>query len=818
MKNVRHLIVLLLLLFFQKGSFSNENLFPRQVLGFDSCAYTRYSNGLILNPAILSSPDTVSGVNISYFNQSKTDLNNGYKKTSVFLGSGLGFEQFENMGIYNKAYTGTLGLNFEPEEEFQKVFFGAAFRIYSIEESNTRTNWDMGLLYKPFSFVSLGAVAQNIREESFVTGLKMYPQYRGGIALHHNIGKKVPVIISYDKLEAADPLHSSKYFYNLSLDLNDNITLFANSTRDSAELETNTAGLTYFFGEKLLAGYNNESKNSVAGYSLVFDPTQKRIIRGTDIFGAKIAELEIAGEYEEERTFNFMFFAPRKPLFRNLLASIKSVSGRKKCGYLFITLKNNNLGFCQIKELRDALVSLRKDGKKVYVYMPDGIDPKNYFLASAADKIYTTPNSFVHLEGLSADLMFFKGLLDKVKVKADLVRPEECIYKSGIEQFTRTSASKEFKENMESVLGEFYNKVLGSISEARNINIKLLQETVDKQPLMTARQAKELNLIDNTGYLTEIKDYLAKETDTAETGKDLKMFKLLPEKNSNFWAREPRVAVIYALGGIMDGKSERQGPFSPIKIVGADTFIKKLELVKENKKIKVVVIRIDSPGGSGQASDLIWKAIEDLKADGKKVVVSMGNVAASGGYYIACNADKIVADEYTITGSIGVFGGKIVFGGLLDWAGINTETIKYGRNADMFSSNKEFTAEQKQIITAQLDDFYKNFKEKVAKGRNLSYEEVSNLAKGKIYTGQQALDAKLVDKLGGLSEALKLAGEISGVDDPENALYIEDDRGLKDLFMDSLAFSPELKLQNTFKRFENSGYVWTIMPAWIDIK
>ncbi len=484
--------------------------------------------------------------------------------------------------------------------------------------------------------------------------------------------------------------------------------------------------------------------------------------REPPIANNSVLTLRIAGalpDYVPDDPLRKILGGPDQSL-SNLVLQFKKAKADKRIKTILLTVDMSAVGWGKSEEIRDAIADFRSSGKPVYAYMEFATD-KEYYIASACDKVYLAPPGELFINGLAADVMFFRGSLDKLGVYPDMVQMGK--YKTAVETFTRKDMSDANREFMNSLLDDLFNRYVEAIAKARGKSPENVRAIIDDAPYSSLK-AKEIGLIDGVAY----RDELEKELKTKLGYKDSDELSLI--RSSTYDEVEPeslgldkgeRIAVIYATGDIGSGRSE-QSP-SGDQSIGSETLAKALNDARDDKTIKAIVIRVDSPGGSGLASDIIWHAVEAAKAK-KPVVISMSDVAASGGYYIAAGANKIIAQPSTITGSIGVFAGKPVVKGLYDWLGITNEYILRGKQAGMFRETEKFTPEER----AKFEDlikrmYYEEFVPKVAKGRNKSPEYIDSIAQGRVWTGAQGKERGLVDEFGGLDRAVEVAAELAKV-------------------------------------------------------
>src|SRR5882762_4643190 len=444
----------------------------------------------------------------------------------------------------------------------------------------------------------------------------------------------------------------------------------------------------------------------------------------------------------------------------NLTLQFSKAKVDNRIKVILLDINMSSAGMGKAEEIRDAIADFRSAGKPVYAYLEYGTD-KEYYIASACDKIYVAPPGELFINGFAANVMFFRGSLDKLGIYPDMVQVGK--YKTAVETFTRKDMSDANREFINTLLDDLFNRYVDAIAKARNKSADDVRALIDDAPYSAAK-AKELGLIDGVAYHDEIE----KELKTKLGYKDSDELRVV--KGSEYSGVEPeslgldkgeKIAVIFATGDIGSGKSN-DGPTGD-QSIGSDTLAKAVNDARDDKSIKAIVIRVDSPGGSGLASDIIWHAIESAKTK-KPVVVSMSDVAASGGYYISAGANKIIAEPSTITGSIGVFAGKPVVKGFYDWLGISNEYVLRGKQAGMFRETEKFTPEER----AKFEDlikrmYYDEFVPKVAKGRNKSPEYVDSIAQGRVWTGAQGKERGLVDEFGGLDRAVEIAGQLANI-------------------------------------------------------
>ena len=484
--------------------------------------------------------------------------------------------------------------------------------------------------------------------------------------------------------------------------------------------------------------------------------------REPNIRDNSVLVLRVAGplpDYVPDDPLRKLLGGPDESL-SNLILQFRKAKSDKRIKAVILDINMSGAGWAKSEEIRDAIADFRSSGKQVYAYMEFGLN-KEYYIASACDRIYLAPPGELFINGLAANVMFFRGSLDKLGVYPDIYQIGK--YKSAGDTFTRKNMSEAHREYINSLLDDLFNRYVEAIAKARNKTPEEVRAIIDNSPY-SALKAKEAGLIDSAAY----RDELDKEIKAKLGYKDTDQLRLVrgseyrevPAESLGLDKGE-RIAVIYATGEIGSGKSEN----SPTgdQSIGSDTVAKALNDARDDKTIKAIVLRVDSPGGSGLASDIIWHAVEAAKQK-KPVVVSMADVAASGGYYIAASANKIIAQPSTITGSIGVVGGKPVMKGFYDWIGLSNEYVLRGKNAGMFRETEKFSPDERAKFEEWIKTtYYNDFVPKVAKGRSKDPQYIDSVGQGRVWTGSQGKDRGLVDEFGGLDRAVAVAQQLANI-------------------------------------------------------
>jgi protease-4 len=474
-----------------------------------------------------------------------------------------------------------------------------------------------------------------------------------------------------------------------------------------------------------------------------------------------VLALSVSGplpDYVPEDPIRRLLGAPDNSL-TNLLLQFKKAKVDNRIKAIILDIDFSGAGWGKAEEIRDAVADFRSAGKQVYGYLEYGGN-KEYYIASACDRIYVAPPGELFINGLAADVMFFRGTLDKLGIYPDMYQIGE--YKTVGDTFTRKEMSDAHRRYINSLLDDLFNRYVDTLGKARGKSADEMRAIIDNSPY-NAVQAKSAGLVDNVGYRDDLEKELKNSLGYKE-GDNLRIVRgeyrdVTPE--SVGLNKGERIAVIYATGDIGSGKSEN----SPTgeQSVGSETVAKALNDARDDKTIKAIVLRVDSPGGSALASDIIWHAVDSANQK-KPVVVSMADVAASGGYYISCSARKIVAEPSTITGSIGVVAGKPVVKGFYDWIGVSNEYVLRGKNAGMFRETEKFSPDERtKFIEWIRNGYYNDFLPKVAKGRNKDAAYVDSVGQGRVWTGSQGKENGLVDEFGGLDKAIDIAKQLANI-------------------------------------------------------
>jgi len=455
---------------------------------------------------------------------------------------------------------------------------------------------------------------------------------------------------------------------------------------------------------------------------------------------------------------DFDYFEARHDGLSDVIKAIAEAKTDDQIKGISILNDNSNLGVAQIHALRHALEDFKKSGKFVLAYA-NYFTQKEYYLNSVANTIYLNPVGEMEFKGLSSEILFFKDFQDKYGIKAEVIRHGK--YKSAVEPFLENKMSEANREQISSLLNSVWNSVITDISKSRNIPVATLNEIANNLSARTPEMAKAANLVDKIAYEDVYHDDIRKML-KVEKNKDYNKITILDyaqnvATTSGSISSSDKIAIIYAQGEIGSGEGG-------VTEIGEGSMRRSLQDARKDENIKAIVLRIDSPGGNALTSDLIWREIE-LTKKVKPVVVSMGNLAASGGYYIACNANKIFAENNTITGSIGVFGLIPNFNQLTTKMGINSEQVSTHENAADYSIFKPMDEKFRGFAQEGVEKVYTTFVNRVAAGRKMTFTQVDAIAQGRVWSGSEAIKIGLVDEIGGMDAALKYAAGLVKIKD-----------------------------------------------------
>jgi protease IV len=461
--------------------------------------------------------------------------------------------------------------------------------------------------------------------------------------------------------------------------------------------------------------------------------------------------LDVSGEVPEYVPFNPLwgFFQPTPTTMLDKIMLLDKAAADKKIKALVVAVRDNGLGFAKAQELRNAIVGFRKSGKPAVCYMEVEGDPDvSYYLASACEKVYAAPAAFLTLNGLSSSYYFLGGFFEKIKVSVQVVKIKE--YKTAGDMLVNKEMSAFHREMAESMLNSLWDQYLAGISASRTRSKDDIIKTIDAAPVLPEKY-QQAGLIDGVKYFDEIIAGFKSGDKEAEVVNE-RQYSSVPAESLGVNVG-PKVAVVYGVGNIVT-QDPGGSPFRGV-YMSSEKMVKEFETLAKDDSIKAVIFRIDSGGGSALASDLIWRATQELRKK-KPLVVSMGDVAASGGYYAACGADAIVAQPGTITGSIGVVNARFGAKDLLAWLKVGTATLGKGAYSEIDDFSRPWTDAELAKSQEGIEGVYQLFLDRVSQGRKMSKEDINKIGRGRVWTGVQAKQNGLVDELGGMDKAVEI--------------------------------------------------------------
>lgn len=508
---------------------------------------------------------------------------------------------------------------------------------------------------------------------------------------------------------------------------------------------------------------------------------------------------------------------------KDIIDALKSAQKDSKIKGIYLKAEGPAAGWATLEEIRNQLLEFKKSKKFVVAY-GESYSEKGYYLASVADKIYLNPAGGMEWNGMSAEYSFYKGTFDKLEIKPEVFRVGS--FKSAIEMFSRENMSDSSKKQSAELIGAIYGNFLKNVSASRGVSVDRLKNFADSLTIENPEAALKNKLVTNLGYWDEFETVIKKDL-SIDADKNISYVGVEKYIKSDAAPEEGdfnnRVAVLVAEGEINSGEGSSES-------IGSDDFVKELKKIRDNDKIKAIVIRINSPGGSALASDVMWREIQ-LTAKKKPVIASMSDVAASGGYYMAMGCDKIIAQPNTITGSIGIFG--LIFN-VKDFMnnklGVTFDAVKTSEHADWPTATRDMTEFEKSMIQKSVNEGYEKFTAKAAAGRKMPVEKLRSLAQGRVWSGIEAKANGLVDELGGVDDAIKIAAKAAKLKDGDYRVryYPEKKKPFEELLAKMMDDSEEKVMDKNlgdlssyvkmYKKLMNMGGTQTRMPFELVIR
>jgi protease-4 len=645
------------------------------------------------------------------------------------------------------------------------IYLGSSYSWHSSEicELDGASTWSAGALARPHRKISVGVVATDLNSPTFM-GTKFRPVYEASIGLRP-LNDRLTLFASYltreRELDVATGGTQPQSFFSYGIEWQpaDGIILRAGADEDeniSAALTLRIAGdgigtaLTRIKGDK---GENDKTYGTTVFTAGPYWHESVLTVRKGYL------EIDLSGSIGESKPpFSIFGGGPRYTL-RGLLDKIEYAKSARDVEAIVLKCGSVSANLAIYDELRQALIEFRRTGKKVIAY---AAEPGNglYYLLSASDYIVLTPNGGVDLTGFKSEALFLRGTLDKLGMKAYYARVGK--YKSATEQLTEDRLSEPGREALNAVLDDRYEKFIQDIASGRGKTEDEVRDIIDNGPYLPVDALRE-GLVDTLGYWDEVPRIAA-----ALTGKPMESLpygrfaRRRPVRTH--WDEAPKIGIVYGVGAILSGRSRRNMLIGDV--MGSETIAEAFKVLREDESVKAVVFRVDSGGGEMTASDQIRRAVQ-LTAREKPVIVSMGGVAGSGGYHVACDGTSILADHSTITGSIGVLALWIHTRGFYEKLGVNKDIFLRGKRADIMPTWRDVTDEDVELIQSFIDRFYDKFIADVSKGRGMGVDEVHAVAQGRIWSGKRAQEIGLVDRIGGLREAIRQAKREAGIPERE---------------------------------------------------
>jgi protease-4 len=769
----------------------------------------------IINP-VFNDLDSAADLAYRYTKYEDMDSGNHYL-TSKVLGFSLSYIWYDHLydSASESAYKADANFFNISKGFFINNFFGWgigwSYASSPVAGLDDYSSWQMGFILRPDSWISLGYALNDLSGEMGGSSLRYSETY--SLSLRPMTDR---LTLSVDAVRTQGRSYRDMtYLYGVDLRIFSDISMFVKA--DSTKSFIYGASMPIFAREpkggmssSMLFDYSSNYGSGRGFYSFGITLPEHDYKDGISLTSGNYLHLKI-GDALRENEIN-MFMRGRNIVFLDLLRAVKNAGEDSTLEGIALEIDAVNLGFAQTQELRAEIIKAGRSGKKIIAVMK-GTGNKEYYLATAAEKIYFAPNSTFYLPGLSAEVYYFRGFLDKVGVKFETVKRGR--YKSAMEPFTETGMTKEHRANLTSLITDLNNQFADDIALSRNISRSDFDNILNTGP-MTPEEAMEKGLIDDIKYPDEV--YSARPGPSVLVSLE----RYINEKKVNFkWGMAPDIAVIYVSGSIVRGKSIGS---KYVESMGDETYRSVIHRAFTDRAIRAVVIRVDSGGGSATASDFMWRHLVDYKKKyDKPVVISFGNIAASGGYYISCTGDRIFSSRGTVTGSIGVIFGKVSAKELYEKLGINKEVIKMSEFADIFSESRQMTEKEKAMVQKDIDFVYDRFTGKVIEGRGIQASDIPDTAEGRVFTGNQAMEKKLIDEHGGLLAAIEYAASLSGsgagyniVSLPDETSYLMDMLGTAELEALSSILRPLVNQAGILSMGEERTLY--IQPWRVDIK
>ncbi len=720
-----------------------------------SASYSKDDFSYFSNPAFLDLPASNAFAYRQVYLQGEGSL--AHHLTANALGFGFAWSSFneretaEGKALFSphgNLFTIGKGLFFG-----NAIGFGFAYNFNGDGSFDEYRGWSAGFLLRPWRAISLGFTSRNLGS-AVLNGAELYRTDVYSIAVR----PWERIILSADMaVSKNEGWRNAKYLYTMEITPIRSISLFATYNSD----EQICFGLSMPINAKspaqtlvVIPDYSfSRSKNStVHSFGIALSGSR---YKSPLIAPDELLNITLSGTVEEIPVRKAM--EKQKPVFADIISAVHKAATSEHVRAIVLTIDNHSLGFARLQELREELARFKSHGGKVYaILMSSG--NKNYYLASVADRVYFNPAESFLLNGLSAQVYFLRELLDKIGIKFESVRKGR--YKFFNEQFTSRFMPREYRESLLALLTNVNDQFAGDISSSRKISSAAIDDMF-RAAIITGKEALSRGFIDELSYASEaLNDISRREGRLRQISIEEYLSR---EFRDTQWGPIPEIAVIHVEGSIVRGKTGRGGLFAP-EATGDENYRDLLAESMENPLVRGIVVRVNSGGGSAVASDLMLHYLKEAKKrSGKPVVFSFGDIAASGGYYIACSGDTIFASAGTITGSIGVIGGKVSLQKLYEKLGINKEIVKLSETADLFTESRDMTEKERSIFQKNIDAIYERFTAIVSEGRKIEMAKISDLAEGRVFTGKLSKHNKLIDEIGNIMRAIEHVKTLAGI-------------------------------------------------------
>lgn len=652
------------------------------------------------------------------------------------------------------------------------VYFGTTYTWHTseISELDDAVTWSAGLLVRPNRMLSIGVVGRDLNSPTYY-GNRFRPIVETSLGFRP-IGERFTVFANYLARDrelairapdgngtAVETQPESFFTYGIEAELASGFLFRLGVDEDenlsaSVSLLAGNAALTSLFTRGETSGENERIYGTGILSVLPFWRDNALMPKNGCL------EIELRGRIGEARPpFSILGGTPQYTL-RDLLEKIDRAERTPEIRAIVLKCSGVSASFAVFDELRQALLDFRASGKQVIAYTET---PRNgeYYLASACDFIVLIPNGYLGLVGLKAEVPFIRGTMEKLGIEAKYTKSGK--YKSAVEILSQDQYSEPSREAENALLDDVYAKLVGDIAAGRDMTEDEVREAIDNGPYVP-EAAVEAGLVDTVAYWDQVQEIAEKVLQAGSRSISYEAFARRTYRSAR-WDDPPAIGIVYAVGSIAHGESRRDMLFG--ETMGSETITEAIRTMREDRSVKAVILRVDSPGGIMSASDLIRREI-DVTRKNKPVIVSMGGVAASGGYHISACADRILADEATVTGSIGVFNLWLHTRGLYQKFGANKEIFTRGKHADPMPTWRDVTEEDMKLMQDLTDEYYKRFVNDVSSGRGKTYEAVDQLAQGRVWSGKAALANGLIDGIGGLKAAIDLAKMEAGIPPDED--------------------------------------------------